>query len=67
VQIEEQGPDWVRYRTERYQELNPLVLRRLLDTGHRVLTLSEVRRSLEEIYLQVVAEVPASEQMGASQ
>jgi ABC-2 type transport system ATP-binding protein len=67
VQIEEQGPDWVRYRTERFQELNPLVLRRLLDTGHRVLTLSEVRRSLEEIYLQVVSDVPDIEQVGTSQ
>jgi len=48
------GPDWLRYETEDPQESNPRVLRALGTAGVDVVTLSEVERSLEDVYLQVV-------------
>jgi ABC-2 type transport system ATP-binding protein len=54
-----QGPNWLRYRTADAEQINPLVLDRLHEAGHKVVTLSEVTRSLEEVYLQVVADPKA--------
>jgi ABC-2 type transport system ATP-binding protein len=48
------GRDWIRYRTDRAHEINPILLDRLGAAGIPVLTLSEVPRSLEEVYLQVI-------------
>jgi ABC-2 type transport system ATP-binding protein len=49
-----QGKNWIRYRTDRAHEINPILLDRFSAAGHKVVTLSEVPRRLEEIYLQVV-------------
>ncbi len=49
------GDRWLRYRARNPQEVNPLVLRMLANRGIPVVTLSEITRSLEEVYLQVVA------------
>jgi ABC-2 type transport system ATP-binding protein len=49
-----QGPDWLRFRTQEPARANPLILRALLDQGLPVLSLYEVPRSLEEVYLQAV-------------
>lgn len=49
------GPDWVRYRTAHPEIANPTVLAALAAAGVPVVTLAEVRRSLEDVYLQVVA------------
>jgi len=49
------GETWVRYRSNDPSGTNPQVLRALLDAGVPVLTLSEVERSLEDVYLQVVS------------
>jgi ABC-2 type transport system ATP-binding protein len=54
VTVEGQGENWLHYRTDSFTETNPLVLDRLLEAGHRVVTLSEVPRRLEEVYLKVV-------------
>ncbi len=54
VEVMESGPDWVRYRTADPQQVNPRLLARLADQHVAVLTLSEVPRSLEDVYLQVV-------------
>ncbi len=54
VEIEEHGPTWLRYRTPLPEEVNPLLLHRLADEGAEVVTLSEVPRSLEEVYLRIV-------------
>jgi ABC-2 type transport system ATP-binding protein len=59
VTIDALGKDWVRYRTDDAVRVNPMVLGRLSEAGHRVVTLSQVPRSLEEVYLQVV-EKPSS-------
>jgi ABC-2 type transport system ATP-binding protein len=65
VDVEAQGEDWIRYRTDRLAEINPLVLDRLAQAGHKVVTLSEVQRSLEEVYLQVVEKTSSIEEVGA--
>jgi ABC-2 type transport system ATP-binding protein len=54
VEIESWGEDWFRYRTPTPEEANPAVLRRLAGMDAKVLTLSEVPRSLEEVYLRIV-------------
>jgi ABC-2 type transport system ATP-binding protein len=54
VEVETQGETWFRYRTGEPGETNPAVLARLASQGARVLTLSEVPRSLEDVYLRIV-------------
>ena len=56
VRTEAQGEDWLRYSTPNPQETNPLLLRTLASHGVGVVTLSEVPRSLEDVYLRVVEE-----------
>lgn len=56
VEITATGPDWLRYRTNTPHATNPAVLQKLLTDGAEVITLSEVQRSLEAVYLQIVAE-----------
>ena len=57
VKVEVQGEDWLRYSTADHQETNPLLLQMLAAHGVGVVTLSEVPRSLEDVYLQVVGGV----------
>lgn len=52
----EAGGNWIRYRSSEPEKQNPLVLERLHKAGYPVVTLSEVGRSLEEVYLRVVGE-----------
>jgi ABC-2 type transport system ATP-binding protein len=54
--IQAQGPDWVRYRTERPATVNPALLGRLSQAAAPVLTLAEVPRSLETVYLTLMAD-----------
>lgn len=56
AQIEDVRPDLIRYRAEKPEEVNPAILENLLAAGMRVLSLSEVPRSLEEVYLRVVSD-----------
>ncbi|MHB8628589.1 MAG: ABC transporter ATP-binding protein [Aggregatilineales bacterium] len=56
VDIVESGPDWLNYRTPDPRTANPTVFRRLADRQIPVITLSELTQSLEEVYLQIVAE-----------
>jgi ABC-2 type transport system ATP-binding protein len=64
VTPEEQGSDWLRYRTDRASEVNPVLLARAAQAGHSVITLEQVPRRLEEIYLQVVEDGPALDKAG---
>jgi ABC-2 type transport system ATP-binding protein len=50
------GADWLRYETEDPQACNPAFLRALGQAGIDVVTLAEVERSLEDVYLQVVGQ-----------
>jgi len=56
VKVEDQGEDWLRYSTTDPQDINPLLLQTLASHGLGVVTLSEVPRSLEDVYLRVVEE-----------
>lgn len=56
VTVEGVGTDWVRFRVADPGVTNPVLLRRLLDHGAAVTSLSPLSRSLEDIYLQVVKE-----------
>ena len=54
VEVESWGRDWFRYRTSSPETTNPALLNRLAGQDARVLTLSEVPRSLEDVYLRIV-------------
>ena len=65
--VEKQGENWIRYRTNQQEEINPVLLSRVSLAGHKVVTLSEVPRRLEEIYLQVVEKTSSVEEVGIGQ
>lgn len=54
--IEAVGETWVRYRAPEPAQINPPLLRALLEARIPVVTLGEVPRSLEAVYLRVVEE-----------
>ncbi len=54
VHLMETGQDWLRYRAPDPPVQNPLVLQNMAAAGFPVVTLAEVGRSLEEVYLRVV-------------
>ncbi len=54
VEVIEHGDTWVRYRTQQPTDENPRLLRWLAGRDVDVVTLSEVNRSLEDVYLRVV-------------
>jgi ABC-2 type transport system ATP-binding protein len=56
VEVVEQGDRWLRYRTPDPVLTNPQVIRRLTGAGLEIVTLSEVSRTLEDVYLQIVEE-----------
>lgn len=63
VQIEEQGENWLRYRADQVDAVNPVILDRLTQAGHRVVTLSQVPHRLEEVYLRVVGKTSSVEEV----
>jgi ABC-2 type transport system ATP-binding protein len=48
------GPDWLRYETATPEQSNPRLLAAMASAGMPVVTLAEVGRSLEDVYLNVV-------------
>ena len=56
VEVVEQGATWLRYRTSQPQLDNPAVVRCVTGLGFGVVSLSEVSRTLEDVYLQIVRE-----------
>jgi ABC-2 type transport system ATP-binding protein len=48
------GPGWLRFRVEDPIKANPLVLRHFLEQDIPVVSLQEVPRSLEQVYLQAI-------------
>jgi ABC-2 type transport system ATP-binding protein len=56
VEIDSQGTDWIRYRTPDPYHMNPTIISDLAAQGVKVVTVSEVSQSLEEVYLRVVGE-----------
>jgi ABC-2 type transport system ATP-binding protein len=63
VTVEDMGENWIRYRTDELDKVNPVILARLAQAGHKVVTLSEVPRSLEEVYLHVVEKALSTEEV----
>lgn len=60
VALSENNGSRMRFRVERPQESNPLLLQRLSEIQAPVVTFQEVTRSLEQVYLKVMAEAQAS-------
>jgi ABC-2 type transport system ATP-binding protein len=56
VDVEAHGEDWVRYFTPDPHDTNPQLIGLLAAQGVGIVTLSEVPRSLEDVYLRVVEE-----------
>jgi|SRR5690606_13948997 ABC-2 type transport system ATP-binding protein len=56
VEVVDQGDCWLRFHTPNPAVDNPALLRRLMGLGVEVVTLSEVSRTLEDVYLQIVRE-----------
>jgi ABC-2 type transport system ATP-binding protein len=54
VRLLETGENWLRFQAESPEVSNPEVLKILASTGFSVVTLSGVKQSLEEVYLEVV-------------
>jgi ABC-2 type transport system ATP-binding protein len=55
TQITAQGSNWLRFKTDQPMEINPRILHALLSKGLKVVSLQEVPRSLEQVYLQAVS------------
>jgi hypothetical protein len=55
ITLTSSGQNWFRYCTSNPGENNPLLLRELLEEGLPVVSLQEVPRSLEKVYLQAIA------------
>ena len=53
---------WLRYRVPEPAQTNPLILHRLAAQKIGVVTLAEVARSLEDVYLQIVESVDGMKQ-----
>lgn len=56
VRLTGQGENWLRFGVETPQAANPMLLRRLLEERLAVVAFSEVPRSLEQAYLEAVAQ-----------
>ncbi|MFO7945005.1 MAG: ABC transporter ATP-binding protein [Anaerolineales bacterium] len=54
VEITATGKDWFRYQTASPDEVNPVVIKRLLNDDFSIIRLGEVQRSLESVYLEAV-------------
>jgi ABC-2 type transport system ATP-binding protein len=54
--VEQQGDDYLRYRCAEPRHVNPRLLARLAGQGLPVVALAEMPRSLEEVYLRIVAD-----------
>jgi ABC-2 type transport system ATP-binding protein len=56
INIVNYGDDWIRYTVPNPAQANPQLLAQLAQRQIPVMTLSEVPRSLEEVYLRIVEE-----------
>lgn len=54
VEVVSHGQNWVRYTVSNPAQFNPWLLNELSQQNIPVITLSEVTRSLEEVYLRIV-------------
>ncbi|PJF41478.1 MAG: ABC transporter ATP-binding protein [Chloroflexi bacterium] len=66
VEIDSSGIDWLRYRAPEPRKTNPELLRRVTALGVEVVTLAPVSQTLEQVYLQVVKEDEAQENLNGN-
>ncbi len=55
VDIQERGEDWLRFISNTPDVINPLVVKNLVKQGFHVVSIQEISRSLEQVYLQAVS------------
>jgi ABC-2 type transport system ATP-binding protein len=55
VTITARGSDWLRYQARQPKQANPALLRLLLDQDIPVISLHEIPRSLEQVYLRAIS------------
>jgi len=67
VTVEDSGINWLRYRTDKPQEVNPAVLQKTIGLGVEVVTLAPITQTLESIYLEVVKEDENGERVNDDQ
>ena len=60
VMLVEQSASSLRFRVERPPEANPLLMNELMSKHAPLMAFQEVPRSLEEVYLKVMADAQAS-------
>jgi ABC-2 type transport system ATP-binding protein len=61
VNVVDYGQDWVKYTVPDPANFNPILLMTLAQQEMPVITLSEITRSLEEVYLHIVESVQQTE------
>jgi ABC-2 type transport system ATP-binding protein len=61
VKVDNHGINWLQYRTSDPYTMNPQILAKCVELGVEVVTLSQLTKTLEDIYLQVVEEDEAQE------
>jgi ABC-2 type transport system ATP-binding protein len=61
----ESGDTWLRFLAAEPERVNPQVVQRLASLQAPVVTLAEVPRSLEDVYLQVVSSAQVESGDGA--
>jgi ABC-2 type transport system ATP-binding protein len=54
IKVTSRGRDWIRYQTDAPETVNPRVLQYFLENGFPVISLQELPRSLEAVYLQAI-------------
>jgi ABC-2 type transport system ATP-binding protein len=54
IQVDSHGENWLRYSAESPETINPRLIAHLTSNGIEIISLAEVSRSLEEVYLRVV-------------
>jgi ABC-2 type transport system ATP-binding protein len=57
VKLIEQRPNGIRFQTDDPRSINPLIIQRLMKAGAEIVTLQEVPRDLEKVYLQAMTHV----------
>jgi len=57
VKLVAQGPDWLRFHVDIPEKNNPVLLRNLLDKNLPIVSLQEVPRSLEQVYIEAVTRI----------
>lgn len=62
VSLVEKGDDWLRFTSPTPEENNPQVVNNLVSQGFSLVSLQEITRSLEQVYLQAVS-APEEEEL----